>query len=71
MRLAVQSITDILRQGDHLLLLQSAPNQLNAHVGAIVDLGVIWEVISFIQKDLMWSETYRYPASPDQPHRQP
>jgi hypothetical protein len=51
--------------------LQSAPNQLNAHVGAIVDLGVIWEGVSFIQKDLMWSVTYRYPGSPDQPHQRP
>lgn len=48
MRLAMQSITNILRQSDHLLLLQSAPNQLNAHVGAIVDLGVICMVVSSV-----------------------
>jgi len=43
----MQSLTDILRKRNHLLLLQSASNQLHAHVRAVVDLGVICVIRQF------------------------
>jgi hypothetical protein len=44
----MQRLTNILRQRNHLLLLQSASDQLYAHVRAVVDLRVIWVVVSSI-----------------------
>jgi len=37
----MQSLANIFGQSDHLLFLQSAADKLHAHMGAVVDLGII------------------------------
>lgn len=41
----MQSVADVFRQTEHLLLLQPAAHELHAHVRAVVDFGVVcWEI---------------------------
>ena len=71
-RFPVESLANILGQSDHLLFLQSAAHQLHAHVSAVVDLGVVYYTWSVSHRCLSKSKnTYKYHASPDQPHQPP